>query len=249
MNVSKQIIVMVAIALLFTLNSGKAQTNKREIYSHVYNEVVDLVVNAFNDSSINIALCKSTGNYAFSATENGVSRLFSPANNYSQIISDLEIGITSVIEELRGDIDSLIFVRAVLLVDHRSLPAAANISGSEWILFLENPFDHSHRDNTKLLEKFEQLNGKALLNSNNFFNLYEHCYGGVCIDWPEDRDFSPMFIYSKGLIDDFKTIIKLQDNPSLLSESDDSYDTYYSSLKDDLGKRVFSRLFDNPNQE
>jgi len=121
--------------------------------------------------------------------------------------------------------------------------------GSEFILLLDSPFRNDYYRHDFLMEKYEKLINKAFLNSNNFFFPYYTGAGALYLYCPEEAKYPPQFIYSKELVDDFKTIIKLQDNPSLLSESADSYDAYYSLMKDDLGKRVFSRLFDNLNQE
>jgi hypothetical protein len=248
-NDEKQYIAIIVIAILTTFGNGFSQTNNDENYNSAYNNVINMVASAIKDNSINIALCKNTGDYFYSATENGITPLSSSAKNYLEITMGLgPLNRASVLEELRGDIDSLIFIRSVLAVDNRNIPSISYIPKSEWILFLESPFDNAHRDNAMLLKKFSVLNAKALLNSKNFFNIYDYCYGGVCIDWPKDKDYSPQFIYSKGLVDDFRTLIKLQKNPSLLSESADSYGTYYGSMKDDLGKQVFTRMFARPNQ-
>jgi len=248
-NALKKLTVTIVITLLFPFGNVTAQQSNIDMDSTSYNNVVNIVVGAFSDSSIKIALCKNTGKYLYSATENGISRLSPSVKNYHEIMQGLGLlSRASVLEELRGDLDSLIFIRSVLFSDNRIIPPVANIVGSEWIFFLESPFDHNREDNAGMLERFERLNAKALLNSKNFFNIYDYCNGGVCIDWPKDKDYSPQFIYSKGLVDDFRTLIKLQKNPSLLSESADSYGTYYGSMKDDLGKQVFTRMFARPNQ-
>jgi hypothetical protein len=90
-NALKQLIVTAVIALLFTFNSGRAQTNNRVIYSYSYDEVIDMVVRAVSDTSIKIALCKNTGKYAFSSTENGVPLNLFPPSNLPRILDDLEI--------------------------------------------------------------------------------------------------------------------------------------------------------------
>jgi len=248
----KQLIVTIAIALLFALNSGTAQTNNEKINSLAYNNVVNLVVEAFNDSSISIALCKVPVTHQYPAL---VFESEEKTKNFSRISTDLGSTQIQVIDKLRGngDIDSLFFLNWTTSVTREgykaNLPFFSPSRGSEWILFLESPFRKSNRHQVYLMEKYEKLNVQAFLNANNFFTLYELNAGALCTYCPEDAKYPPQFIYLKELVDDFKTIIKLQENPSLLLESDDSYDTYYNSMKDDFGKRVFSRLFDNPNQE
>lgn len=248
-NALKQLIVTTAITLLFTFNNGVAQESKLD--SIACNNVVNMVVDALNDSSTCIALCiKPTA--PFSSVLGFEGEVID--EGYYKITSDLGLKVLQVADILccESEIDSIIFLNTTPVWREGSknfLPVVSTWNGSEWLMFLASPFRRSNSYQASLMEKYERSAGKALLNTNNFFTLYEMGAGGLCIYCPEDVEIPPQFIYSSGLVDDFKTIIRLRENPSLLSESDGSYETYYNSMKDDLGKRVFARLFENPDQE
>jgi len=257
-------IVAIVIPLLFSLNNGAAQTNNAEINSYTYNNVVNMVVEAINDGSISIALCKVAANpYIWNWHYETVSENGDTVKNTNIKKGTIVPGLvrTQVLDKLRGDgdIDSLLYISWSYLIVREGLtfrnepepyyPASSPYAGSEWIVLLDSPFHKSYHQHDILMERYEKLIGQAFLNSNNYFVPYKSNDGALCIHMPEEEKFPPLFIYSKELVDDFKTIINLQENPSLLSESDGSYEAYYGSMKEDLGKRIFSRLFENPDQE
>lgn len=255
-NALKQLIVSMAITLLFTLNNGMAQTGNDEIKSIYLDNIVKLAVEALNDRNINIGYCEVPINPYYSEVEaaydsDGV------AKHYSVLpIPDLR---SVVIRDLiRGgvNIDSLIILRDPL-GDHTGsietqYPLIYLCPRSKWLIFFDSPYLRIRDEHDYAMEKLneyeEKLRGQVDLNTDNYFTVYENG-AAFCTYFPADEKYPPMFIYSEGLVDDFRTIIKLQDNPSLLSESSDSYEIYYNSMKEELGKRVLSRLFESPNQE
>lgn len=251
-NNFKQFIVTMAVILLITLNNGMAQTSDEERNRLAYNDIIDMAVSALSDYKISIALCRVPVTPVF---PNSAFKKENMPNNFRRIFSDLASTQMHILSILRSDcyIDSFFYLHSARAVSRdgygKFLPSFTGWSGSEWILFLESPFEITRDDRDSLIARYKMLNLQAFLNSKNFFCLYELNAGALCTYYPKDGEYAPQFIYSKGLVDDFKTIIMLQKNPSLLSESPGSYDIYYNSMKDDLGKRVFSRLFDNPNQK
>lgn len=253
------IIINIAITAvaLFALNNGMAQTADDKIRNIYLDNIERLTVEALNDSSINIALCEVPDDpYLHSPLkvvfDSGIVKRYSG----SPPLGLMRIEIRDL---LRGNdnIDSLINVDESLGILREGMenqyPLVNLAPGSVWIMFLDSPFLMSrwyHAEVLKDLEKYEnKLEGQVDLNSNNFFALYEWDAGALCTYFPDDAKYPPMFIFSEELVDDFKTIIELQENPSLLSESSNSYENYYNSMKEELSRRVFSRLFDNPNQE
>ena len=232
-----------------------AQTRNDEIKSLYFDNIVRLVVEALNDSCINIALCEVPENPWYNESEvtldsSGVTRtMISPALNLRKIkVRDL----------LRSSdkIDSLINVDLPLSTStgpmENQFPMVNLHPGSKWIIFIDSPYlmsrDYHDYAMEKLNEYEEKLRGQVNLNANNYFTVYEDACA-FCTYFPEDAKYPPMFIYSEGLVDDFRTIIEVQENPSLLSKSEESYEDYYNSMKEELGRRVFSKLFENTNQE
>ena len=245
----KLLLLTFAIALTAVFSSLTAQNITMDKDGHVYDDLVNMVVNAMSDNSVSVVLCKRPSEPLPSAI--GL-RTGTAVKEYYRIMSDLTLINLRVIDKLRihEDIDSIIFLywNTVLRSD-KILPSFAPGRESEWILFLESPYSDSDSYQASLMYRYEKLDNRLLLNPGNFFTLYEMGSGGLCVDWSDEKMYPPHFIFSKGLVDDFKTIIELQKNPSLLSASSNSYKVYYDSMKDDLGKRVFSRLFDEPEQE
>ena len=251
-----QMVVMAAMTSLFALNNGMAQVDSEEIKEIYFDNIVRLTLEALNDRNINIGYCEvPVDPYFHSRLEivfdsGGVRRYSgSPIPDLkSVVIRDL----------LRGgvNIDSLIKLRDPL-GDHTGsvetqYPLIYLCPRSKWIIFFDSPYlmirdEHDYAMN-KLNEYEEKLRGQVNLNANNYFTVYEDACA-FCTYFPEDTKYPPMFIYSEGLVDDFRSIIELQDNPSLLSKSRDSYNNYYNSMKEELGRRVFSHLFKSPDQE
>jgi hypothetical protein len=251
-NNFKQFIVTMAMILLIILNNGMAQTSDEELNRLAYNDIIDMVVNALSDNKISIALCSVPVTPVY---PNSAFKKENLPNNFRRIFSDLASTQMHILSILRSDcyIDSFFYLRSAIAVSRdgygKFLPSFTGWSGSEWILFLESPFEITRDDRDSLMARYKVLNLQAFLNSKNFFCLYELNAGALCTYYPKDGKYPPRFIYSKGLVDDFKTIIRLQKNPSLLSASASSYDTYYNSMKDDLGKQVIFKLFSNPNKK
>ena len=254
-EISIQLIAVFTITLLFTFNSGTAQDNNNGYYSDPYTNAVKMVVDALNDSSISIVLCSipmpRQFNYEIvSESRDTVNEIYK-----SSMYVNTGLEMLKLLDKIRGDsnIDSLFFLRWTsqrVQEDYQGfLPRFSAQPSSEWILFLDSPFYRSHKIHDILLERYEKVNDQIILNSNNFFIPYKIDAGALPIYSPEKNLYSPGFIYSKELVDDLKTIIKLQENPLLLSGLDDSYERYYSSMNDDLGKRVFSRLFGSSQHE
>jgi len=245
---TKPSMAAIAIFMLFSFKTGAAQKSNIDMDSIAHNNVANMIIDALDDSSINIALCKVSATISFSSN-------VAKNENYLRIFTDLCSERMQAEDILRSncDIDSIFFLSSSPSVTREGyeafLPSFSPSKNSEWILFLDSPFLMRNSKHVNLMEKYERLNLQEFLNSNNFFTLYELNAGALCVYCPEDAKYRPQFVYSEGLVDDFKTIIRLQENPSLLSASADSYETYYSSLKDDLGKRVFERLFADPGQD
>ncbi|MCP4581218.1 MAG: hypothetical protein GY839_06340 [candidate division Zixibacteria bacterium] len=250
-NASKQVIITIALIMLFAFSNGITQTVNDDIDSIAYKNVVNMIVDAFNDNGISIALCKIPDHPWF-------NEMVPPRRDSAGTISvspcDINITKTLVLNILRGrhNIDSLFYLYRVRTLlregSENQFPFLSFYPGSEFILFLDSPFRNNSRQNTYITEKYEKLIGREFLNTDNFFSLYKLNAGALCIYCPEDAKLPPKFIYSKDLVDDFKTLIKLKKYPSPLRGSTDSYDIYSASMKDDLGKRVFSRMFAKPKQ-
>jgi len=254
-NALKQLILTAVITYLITLNSGTAQNHNNGYYSDPYTNAVNMVVDALNDSSISIVLCRIpfTRQFAYeivSESRDTVNEIYK-----SNISVDTGLEKLKLLDKIRGDrdIDSLFFLRWTsqrVQEDYKGfLPRFSPQPGSEWIILLDSPFYKSHKIHDILLERYVKVNDQIILSPNNFFIPYKIDAGALPVYSPEKDMHSPLFIYSKELVDDLKTIIELQENRSLLSESVDSYESYYNSMKDELGRRVFSRLFENPKQE
>ena len=249
----KQLIVTIAVTLLFALNNGMAQTGNDEIRSIYFDNIVRLAVEALNDSSINIAQCEVPINPYHSDIE-AVFDSGGGVKHYS--VSPIpELRSIVIIDLLRGtaNIDSLIILTAHLISHTGSMEKKypmVNLSPrSKWIIFFDSPYLRSRDYHDSAMEKLNEyekiLKDQVNLNSNNFFTLYKKSAGAFCTYFPEDAKYPPMFIYSEDLVDDFRTIIELQEDPSVLLESANSYDRYYSLIKDDFGKRIFTKLFDS----
>jgi len=256
MNTIKLLIVMIAVYLLFAFNYGMTQTGNDKIKSIYFDNIVRLAVEALNDSSINIALCEVPDNPYHSVVE-PVFDSIGGVEHYS-VTSITGLKSIELRDQLRGsaNMDSLIILES-LLINHTGpmetqYPLVNLYPRSKWIIFFYGPYLKGRKDHDSAMEKSdeceENLKGQVDLNFNNYFTVYENACA-FCTYFPEGAKYPPMFIFSSDLVDDFKTIIKLQDNPPLLSESSNSYENYYDSMKDEFGKRVFSRLFENPNQE
>lgn len=246
-NALKQLMVTIALFFLSIFYTGAAQSGNRDINSYAYSNVVEMVVDAFKDSSISVALCKVplTQHFLASIFENEEER-----KKYMRISTDMMSRQIQLIELLRGidNIDSLFYLSQTFTTREGArayLPPVFLVNDSEWILFLKSPFSVGDPFDVSLMERYEEIGLQGILNSHNYFTLYEMGNGGLCTYCPEDAKYPPQFTYSENLVDDFKTIIMLIHNYSLLKESDDSYETYFNSMKDDLGRRIFARMFGN----
>ena len=250
-NAFKKLIVTMAVTSLFIINNGKGQISSDEWNRQAFNDVVIMVTDALRDPEVSVALCKRPVSWKYPASiheSEDKRRKF-----MGMTIATMSCQI-QVIDILRAndDIDSLFYLSSTtVLRDGKGshLPSVSIAIDSEWILFLNSPFLMNNPFDVSLMENYEKMDLQEFLNPHNFFSLYELGAGGLCTYFPEDTKYPPMFIYSEGLVDDFRTIIELQENRSLLSESSDSYENYYNSMEEELGKRVFSQLFENPNQE
>lgn len=246
-NALKHVKITIALFFLSIFYTGAAQSGNRDINSYAYSNVVEMVVDALKDSSISIALCKVpvTQHFLGSIFDNEEER-----KKYMRISTDMMSRQIQLVELLRGieDIDSLFYLSQTFTTREGAgayLPPVFLVNDSEWILFLKSPFSVGDPFDASLTERYEEIGLQEILNSHNYFTLYEMGNGGLCTYCPEDAKYPPEFAYSENLVDDFKTIIMLMKNYSLLKESDVSYETYYDSMKDDLGRRVFARLFGN----
>jgi len=252
----KQLIVTMAVTLLIVLNGGMAQTPNEKIRNIYFDNIVRLAVEALNDSCINIALCEVPDNPWYNKSE-VVSQ--SGGVTITKVSAPLDILRIKIEDLLRGnvDMDTVIILKDWYIILREGMenqyPIVNLNPGSKWIMYLESPFLVSrwyHTSELKNMEEYEKdLKDKIHLNSENYFTLYKQDSGALCIYFPENEKYPPMFIYSEGLVDDFRTIIKLQEDPSLLSESTDSYESHYNSMKEELGRRVFSRLFESLRKE
>lgn len=251
-NALKQLIILIAITLFFALNNGMAQVDSEKIRQIYIDNIVRLTVEALNDSSINIAYCEVPD----------ISRLYGAreilykSGDSTRFSEPVIWGLRRIAirELLRGgvNIDSIL-----ILIDPAKVhtgpmetqyPVVSFRARSKWIVFFDSPYLRIRRDHDyamgNLKEYEEKLRGQVNLNANNYFTVYEDACA-FCTYFPEDTKYPPMFIFSEDLVDDFRTIIELQENPSVLLESADSYDRYYSLIKDDFGKRIFTKLFDS----
>ena len=250
---SISILIILAMAMvIFSFNIGHAQLEKRNINSYEYSNVIDMVVDALRDSSISIALSKVPADFESSIFYKYAINDDDKGKRISGILTNLNLNSLRLLEKLRSsaDIDTFIFLYNSMVLREgyeNRFPFLAFNPGSEYILFLIKPLGRKDRYTFPLMEQYGKYNADEFLSADNFFTLYEMDAGALCTYCPEDAKYPSEFIYSKDLIDDIKTLIKLQANPSLVTESPYSYNKYYYSMKDDLGKRVFARLFQSDN--
>lgn len=257
MNALKQLIVTIAVSFLFAINNGMAQTGNDAINSIYFDNIVRLAVEVLNDSSISIAQCEVPVDPSFHSRLKVVFDSGGGVKHYSG--SPIPVLKSIVIRDLlRGsvNIDSLIILALPLTTNtgriENKYPLVNLSPRSKWIIFFDSPYLRSrdyHESAMELLAEYEKkLEDHVNLNPDIYFAGYKNA-GALCTYFPEDAKYPPMFKYSEGLVDDFRTLIELRENQSLLSESSDSYENYYNSLQEELGRRVFSQLFENPNQE
>lgn len=256
-NAFKLPTVTLTVSLLFVLNAGMAQTGNDEIRSIYFDNIVRLTVEALNDSCINIALCEVPLDPYFHYEP----KVVFDSGDVKRYTASLPPGLLKIKikDGLRTNVemDTLIVLSESYIIMREGMywqfPSVHLRRGSEWIMFLDSPFLMSRwyhaQELQKMVENENRLKNQVILSSKNYFTLYEQDAGALCTYFPEDQKYPPQFIYSEGLVDDFRAIIELQENPSLLSESSDSYENYYNSLKEELGRRVFSRLFESRNQK
>ncbi|MCK4794958.1 MAG: hypothetical protein KAV87_65115 [Desulfobacteraceae bacterium] len=203
--------------------------------------LVDLMAGAARDSAINIAYCAIPEKAHPSALENGI--VPEMQSNYSKAVVALSLAKLSVTEKLRGDMDSVVFVRNVPAMVEGTFPNPfISEPGSRWVLFLESPFDSSHPDYGMIMEKYEASDAESFLSPRNLFTIYGRGYGAVCIVWPDTGEYKPGLVASPSFIEDLKLILERLENLSKKKDLEPE-EQFLEKLKDEYGRLLYEKVF------
>jgi hypothetical protein len=233
--------VIIISLFIYCSPAPKTMADKNDV---IYSIAADIAAEEFRNLS-NVVLCEMTYPLYY--------EIYSDSNDLDRmpIIEFISPSVAQarVLEILRGKnaIDSLIYfswVDVLICEGQRTYePSFNRHSGSKWIIFLDSPFTQSCALYDSLIRQNKESISRGFLTPRNYFMPHEIDLGAFCVYFPKDAKYPPQYVYSERLVDDFRTIVNIQDNPELISDSPGSYNKYYKTLKDKLGKLIFARLF------
>ena len=231
---------LVIFAIGFAGKVPGARTN--EDSEQPKDQLLALIADAITDSLIGIAYCKIPEVARPSALENGV--VPEMLENYSAASVALSLTKVSVVGKLRGDMDSVIFLRNVAWFREKVFFTPFRYQpGSGWVVFLENPFSTRYPDHDVLMKKYEATNAGTFLSPRNFYSVYDRGFGAVCVEWPEAAENRPSVVATLGFVEDLKLIVKRFEDFSNSDKDLEPEEKFLPKLQDEYGRLLYRKVF------
>lgn len=203
--------------------------------------MLDVLSEAIVDTSVSIAQCAVPEDIAVSPTSEGL--IAEEQGNFSLVVTELSLFKAVRTDSLRGSLDSIIWVRAMpQITDGIDSPVFSYMPGSEWLLFLTSPLTGSGPEQEFVERKFVETGAESFLSSRNFYTVYDHSCGALCVYWPSDQENPPPVVAPRSAVEEIGLIVQHVTRSLRGEKTVETWDELEADLQVPIARELATRV-------